>query len=324
MYSVIEIQKLLEAEIKNLNYSNNPTELYDPIKYVMDIGGKRLRPTLTILACNLFTDNIDKAIKPAIGFEMFHNFTLLHDDIMDNAPIRRNKPTVHAKWNNNIAILSGDAMMIKSFEYFHDCDKDILRDVMAAFNKSALQVCEGQQFDMNFESTEIVSIDEYMKMIELKTAVLLAGGLKVGAIVGRADKADVEHLYNFGINMGLAFQLQDDYLDTFGDVKIFGKKIGGDIVSNKKTFLLISALNLANGNQLDNLNNLLHNNNISSEEKISLVTGIFNSLNIKELSVNKINDYFALALDCLNKVNVDDNRKEILRNLVLGLKFREN
>ena len=203
MFSLAEIQSLIENEIQNLELADDPPELYEPVRYVLQIGGKRIRPMLTLMACNLFSPGIDNAIKPAIGIEMFHNFTLLHDDIMDNAPLRRNKPTVHSKWNTNIAILSGDAMMIKSFGYFYDCDPLILREILVTFNKNAIQVCEGQQFDMNYENLGIISVDEYLKMIGLKTAALIGGSMKIGAILGGASETDVQAMYEFGKHLGL-------------------------------------------------------------------------------------------------------------------------
>jgi len=323
MYTVAEIQNIIDIEIKKLRFDKDPKELYIPIEYTMNIGGKRIRPILTLLACNLFSDNIEKAIKPAIGIEMFHNFTLLHDDIMDNAPLRRNKPTVHTKWNNNVAILSGDAMMIKSFEYFYDCDPEILKEILYIFNKNALQVCEGQQYDMNFEKQDKVLIDDYIKMIELKTSVLIAGGLKIGALIGGADISDAELLYDFGKYLGIAFQLQDDYLDVYGDVKIFGKKIGGDIVSNKKTFLLITAVNLAKGQIYNDLIELMRNNSVTNEIKIHEITQIYNRLNIKQLVLKKINENFDIACQCIDNVSIDAIKKKTIKDFVLHLKFRE-
>jgi geranylgeranyl diphosphate synthase type II len=222
---------------------------------------------LVLLACNLFSDDIEQAINPAIGLEIFHNFTLLHDDIMDHADIRRGNPTVHVKWDENTAILSGDAMFIKAYEYFLDCKSPNFREILKVFNETALEVCEGQQYDMEFETRENVSEDEYLQMIRLKTSVLLAAALKIGALIGGAEQKDAEFLYEFGINLGLAFQLQDDLLDVYGDVNVFGKKIGGDIVANKKTFMLIKALEIAKGEELSTLKNLLADKNIEREEK---------------------------------------------------------
>jgi geranylgeranyl diphosphate synthase, type II len=323
MFSVTEIQNIIENEIKELNLKQKPEELYEPVRYVLEVGGKRIRPILTLLSCNLFSQDIQTAVKPAIGIEMFHNFTLLHDDIMDNAPLRRNKPTVHTKWNDNTAILSGDAMMIKSFEYFYDCNPATLREILVTFNKNALQVCEGQQYDMNYENREIISIGEYLKMIELKTSVLIGGSLKIGALIGGAGKSEIQLMYEFGKNIGLAFQLQDDYLDVYGDVKIFGKKIGGDIISNKKTFLLISALNLAKGDLYEKLTKLLYQKNINANEKISSITTIYNTLDINNITIKKINDYFDLAFESFEKVNVNDEKKLILKNYVLSLLNRK-
>ncbi len=319
-----EIQNIINSEIEKLNFDIEPIKLYNPIAYVLSGHGKRLRPCLTLLSCNLFNDNVQNAIKPAIGIEIFHNFTLLHDDIMDKADLRRNKPTVHKKWNENVAILSGDAMMIKAYEFFFDLKSEILSKVLEVFNKSALQVCEGQQYDMNFESHLNVSADEYIKMITLKTAVLLAASLKVGAIIGGATLKDTDLLYNFGLNLGIAFQLQDDYLDVYGDVKTFGKKIGGDIISNKKTFMLISALEKADEITKDKILNLLNDKYIDNAKKINEVTCIYNKLNIPDLIKKELNYYHNLAINNINLVSVNNDKKESLINLSSKLLIREN
>jgi len=267
------------------------------------------------MSCNLFKNNINEAINPAIGLEIFHNFTLLHDDIMDNADLRRNQPTVHKKWNDNVAILSGDAMMIKSYDYFFDLIPKTFIPVIKEFNKAALQVCEGQQYDMNFENISNVSVNNYINMITLKTAVLLACSLKVGAIIGGAKKTDADLLYNFGINMGLAFQLQDDFLDVYGDVKTFGKKIGGDIISNKKTFLLIAALEKADKNTKSKLIGLLNNKKITNSEKIKNVTNIYNLLDIPEITKKKIEFYYKKSINIIDKVSVKNEKKNTLLEL---------
>ena len=318
-----EIQNIVNNEIAKLDFKSEPVELYQPISYVLSGNGKRLRPCLALLSCNLFNNDIRNAIKPAIGVEMFHNFTLLHDDIMDKADIRRNKPTVHKKWNENVAILSGDAMLIKTYELFFELKPNILAKVIEVFNKAALQVCEGQQYDMNFETKIDVTTDEYIKMITLKTAVLLAASLKIGAIIGRATLKDANLLYNYGINLGIAFQLQDDYLDVYGDVKTFGKKIGGDIVSNKKTYLLISAIENAKDENKYKLLNLLYNKHIKSHEKIKEVTDIYNDLNIPQVLKEKLHFYHSQAVNNISQVNAKKGDINVFIKLSNNLLIRK-
>ena len=318
-----EIQNIVNNEIAKLDFKSEPVELYQPISYALSGNGKRLRPCLALLSCNLFNNDIRNAIKPAIGVEMFHNFTLLHDDIMDKADIRRNKPTVHKKWNENVAILSGDAMLIKTYELFFELKPNILAKVIEVFNKAALQVCEGQQYDMNFETKIDVTTDEYIKMITLKTAVLLAASLKIGAIIGRATLKDANLLYNYGINLGIAFQLQDDYLDVYGDVKTFGKKIGGDIVSNKKTYLLISAIENAKDENKHKLLNLLYNKHIKSHEKIKEVTDIYNDLNIPQVLKEKLHFYHSQAVNNISQVNAKKGDINVFIKLSNNLLIRK-
>lgn len=318
-----EIQNIVNNEIAKLDFKSEPVELYQPISYVLSGNGKRLRPCLALLSCNLFNNDIRNAIKPAIGVEMFHNFTLLHDDIMDKADIRRNKPTVHKKWNENVAILSGDAMLIKTYELFFELKPNILAKVIEVFNKAALQVCEGQQYDMNFETKIDVTTDEYIKMITLKTAVLLAASLKIGAIIGGATLKDANLLYNYGINLGIAFQLQDDYLDVYGDVKTFGKKIGGDIVSNKKTYLLISAIENAKDENKYKLLNLLYNKHIKSHEKIKEVTDIYNDLNIPQVLKEKLHFYHSQAVNNISQVNAKKGDINVFIKLSNNLLIRK-
>lgn len=317
MIPIDQLQIKIEEAIKKIAYPQVPEGLYEPIAYVLEEGGKRLRPLIVLMSYNLFKNDIDIALKPAIGLEMFHNFTLLHDDIMDKADIRRNKLTVHKKWNENTAILSGDAMMIKSFQFFYDLPLKIQSEVLKTFTQTAIEVCEGQQYDMNFEARLDVSIDEYMEMIRLKTAVLLAAAMKIGAQIAEASNKDASLLYQTGIKMGLAFQLQDDYLDVYGDTKVFGKKIGGDISSNKKTFLLISAMNLANESQKKKLEYLL-NYRIDIQEKIFQVTSLYNELGIKEHTQQKINHLTNESLSLLDKVSVQQNSYSI-KNLIIKL-----
>lgn len=323
MYNHNTLQKIIDNEIDNQSrYIGEPKELYEPIEYVLSVGGKRLRPVLMLMACNLFSDDIEKAIKPALGIEIFHNFTLVHDDIMDNASLRRNKPTVHSKWNTNIALLSGDAMSIKAYKYISECEPDLLKDILQIFNKAAMQVCEGQQYDLNFENISYhltIGMEDYLKMIELKTSALIAASVKIGALTGGASNNNAQLLYEFGRNIGIAFQLQDDILDVYGDAEIFGKKIGNDIVSNKKTFLLVKALERAKGKILTELNNYISRKQFNNKEKIQAVTDIYNKLQIKELAEEKMNEYFNIALNCLEKVNVSDKRKENLKNFAKKL-----
>jgi geranylgeranyl diphosphate synthase type II len=290
----------------------------------LSLGGKRLRPAMVLAAYNLYFDDIEKYLKPAIGLEIFHNFTLLHDDIMDNADIRRGNTTVHKKWNENTAILSGDAMLILAYDFFTALPDTKFKKVFLEFNRTGLEVCEGQQYDLDFEKQQNVSIDEYIKMIELKTAVLLASSLKIGGILADAPDDDLQNLYNFGKYLGLTFQLKDDFLDVYGNVENFGKKIGGDIIEGKKTYMLISALNNANADDYQNLTDLLSNKNISDNEKISQVITIYNKLNIKQIAIDKMHEYQTIALKYLDKINVDKSKKNILFNLAEQLLNRVN
>ncbi len=315
MHTFSELKNLINNYIKLHEFNKEPVDLYKPINYILSLGGKRLRPAMVLAAYNLYFDDIDKYLKPAIGLEIFHNFTLIHDDIMDNADIRRNKITVHKKWNKNTAILSGDAMLIIAYDFFTDLEASKFKKVFLEFNRTGLEVCEGQQYDLYFEKIKNVSINEYIKMIELKTAVLLASSLKIGGILADAPEQDLQNLYNFGKYLGLTFQLKDDFLDVYGNVDNFGKKIGGDIIENKKTFMLISALNKANSNDYKTLTNLINNKNINNDEKISKVIDVYNKLNVKQLAVDKMNEYQSEALKYLKKINVDNTKKTILFNL---------
>jgi geranylgeranyl diphosphate synthase type II len=319
MHSFSELQDIVQKEIDGLEFSTPPEGLFEPMKYILGIGGKRLRPILVLLSTNLFKEDLSKAYLPAIGIEVFHNFTLLHDDVMDNAPIRRKMPTVHEKWNSNVAILSGDAMSIKAYQYIVSCEDRHLRDVLTVFNQTALEVCEGQQYDMDFESRDDVEVEEYLEMIRLKTAVLLGGSLKMGAVMGDADSKDSELLYHFGVNLGMAFQLQDDLLDVFGDEAVFGKKIGGDILCNKKTYLLIKTFELAEGETKEELNRWISAKEFDPQEKIEAVKAIYEKLNVKEHSQKRIDDYFSQCLEYLDKVSVPAEKKKELYTLVKRL-----
>jgi geranylgeranyl diphosphate synthase type II len=322
MYDIKQAQEIVNKALIAANVSKEPAGLYEPIAYALSVGGKRLRPALTIMGCNLFTDSVEGAIDAAIGIEVFHNFTLLHDDIMDNADIRRGNPTVHKKWDENTAILSGDAMMIKASQFVTRTHEEFLKPVLKTFNKAAIQVCEGQQYDMNFENQSFVAEENYLEMIRLKTAVLLAASLKIGAIIGGASNEDAQHLYNFGENLGLAFQLQDDLLDTYGDAKIFGKNIGGDIASNKKTFLLIKALSTAKGDDLAELKDYLQKDDFDRDHKVDTFKRIYDSVNIKETTGDRIKHYFNLANEELNKITVKDEKKTLLKEFCESLMVR--
>jgi geranylgeranyl diphosphate synthase, type II len=324
MHTIEFLQSRIREELTQTNLSGKPAELYDPIGYVMSMSGKKLRPLLTLLACDLFEGNIEKALKPAIGLEVFHNFTLLHDDIMDNASIRRNLPTVHVKWNPNIAILSGDTMFVQACQLVMKVEDQLLRQVMEIFYHTAIEVCEGQQMDMNFETRTNVSIAEYEKMIELKTAVLLAACLKIGAIVGGASSQDAHNIYEFGKNIGIAFQLQDDILDVYGSKEKFGKEVGGDIVANKKTYLLLKAFEQALDSRQAELQHLMTSeSNSSRREKVEAVTTIYNELGIKESTEKEMYSYFEKGMSYLNKISVSDEKKSVLRNFASSLMERE-
>jgi geranylgeranyl diphosphate synthase type II len=323
MYTFEHCQDIINKELEEISLKDSPVNLYEPIRYILSIGGKRLRPSLTLMGCNIFSDKIDNAIYPALAIEIFHNFTLMHDDLMDKSEIRRSYPTVHKKWEENIAILSGDAMLVKSYEYISKCQEDILDKALSIFNQAAIRVCEGQQYDMDYEKTTDVSIPEYLNMIELKTASLIAGALKLGALAGQSMSYDTDLMYEFGRNIGIAFQLQDDLLDVYADPAVFGKSGGGDIVSNKKTFLLVSALNSKDKKIIPVLKKWIEKIDFKRHEKIKEITEIFNKLKLKELTEAKIDDFFKLGLKSLDKVSIPDKRKIILRNLTKRLVGRK-
>lgn len=320
-----QLIKLVQKYIANLSYPHSPLNLYNPIDYVLGLGGKRLRPVLMLLAYNLYKEDVETILPQAAAIETYHNFTLLHDDLMDNADMRRGKPTVHKKWNDNTAILSGDAMLILAYHFIiKGCPQEYIAKIMDVFNRATLDVCDGQQFDMDFETRNDVSIDEYMEMIRLKTSVLLAASLKIGAILAGAPDSDAERLYNYGVKLGLAFQLQDDYLDVYGDPAVFGKNIGGDICSNKKTFMLLTALNDSNPMQKTVLSEWINKREFNPNEKISAVTEIYNELNISEKCLNRINELYNEASYELEQVNVDNGLKENLKLFAQKLMNRES
>lgn len=324
MLSFNEILQKIEQEIAQLQFTYPPKSLYEPIEYILSLGGKRIRPALVLMACNLYKEEVDAAIKPALGLEVFHNFTLLHDDLMDEADKRRNKPTVHKVWNANTAILSGDAMLIAAYQLIEETAPESLKEILHLFTATALEICGGQQYDMEFESRTDVSEAEYIEMIRLKTAVLLACALKMGAIVGNAPNEDAKALYQFGIHIGLAFQLQDDLLDVYGDTATFGKNIGGDILCNKKTFLLINALRLASEQQRAILNDWIHKKEFDPAEKIAAVTAIYNQLHLKELSEEKIHTYYISAMEYLNSLQVAPEKLTILKEISARLMNRQS
>ncbi len=319
MYTISDLQKIVTEELSQQQFVVEPKGLYEPIDYVMGMGGKRIRPTLCLAGCYLFSDDINKALKPSLSLEIFHNFTLLHDDIMDNADLRRNQPTVHKKWDENTGILSGDAMLIKAYQYAAKADSAHLKEILDLFSQTAIEVCEGQQYDMEFETRDDVKVDDYLNMIRLKTAVLLAASLKTGAIIGGASKEDADLLYQFGENIGLAFQLQDDFLDVYGDIETFGKAIGGDIVANKKTFLLLNALHLASGSLQSDLKSWINATDFNADEKITAVRDIYNSLKVDELAKEKMSFYFDKAIEALNRVKGRESMKEELRQFAVKL-----
>ena len=324
MFSFNDILQKIEQEIAQLQFTYPPKSLYEPIEYILALGGKRIRPALTLMACNLYKEEIEAAIKPALGLEVFHNFTLLHDDLMDEADKRRNKPTVHKVWNANTAILSGDAMLIAAYQLIGETQPESLKEILNLFTITALEICGGQQYDMEFESRSDVTEEEYIEMIRLKTAVLLACALKMGAIVAHAPQADAEALYQFGINIGLAFQLQDDLLDVYGDPTTFGKNIGGDILCNKKTFMLINAFRLASEQQKAILNQWINQETFNPAEKIAAITSIYNELHLKELSEKKIQTYYDQAMEYLASLSIPKERLNILKGVCERLMNRQS
>lgn len=301
-----------------------PEELYEPIKYTMSLGGKRIRPLMTLMSCEMFGGSIEDALYPAIGLEIFHNFTLIHDDILDNASLRRGQVTVFKKWDINRAILSGDTMFALSYNYFFRTKEDYIIPILKIFNKTAIEVCEGQQYDMNFETKKEVNIDDYIEMIRLKTAVLLGASVKIGAVIGKASEEDAMHIYNFAENLGIAFQLKDDILDVYSNQEVFGKKNGGDIVTNKKTYLYLKALELCDKEQKENLEYWFTLADFDETTKINSVKKIYNNLNIKQVTENTINKYFKMALESLDSVQIEGKRKELFFEFAVNLMSRES
>ena len=335
MYTQQQITQIINEALLRIQSNPNVDRLYEPIRYAIENGGKRIRPLLMIMAYNLFRDDIHRIIDNAIAMEVYHNFTLLHDDVMDKAVMRRGKPCVHVKWDENTAILSGDTMLALAYRLmtentvFFNCEAnpEILYNAMQqavnTFNEATIGVCEGQQLDMNFETMDDVSEQQYMEMIRLKTSLLLSCSLKIGAQLALAKPGQAELLYTFGEKTGLAFQLQDDLLDVYGDPKVFGKNIGGDIVENKKTFMLIKTLQMANENNRQELKNWIAKTNFSNEDKINAVTHLYNVSGTRQVCEQKINELFAEAMEALEQLNVPEDKKGPLRNFALKLMKRQ-
>jgi geranylgeranyl diphosphate synthase type II len=321
--NIKDLQSYFESELENLKWKKKPKELYEPIQYIMSLGGKRMRPVLLLAAAEMFGANKEQALNQAIAIEIFHNFSLVHDDLMDNAPLRRKKATVHTKWNNNIAILSGDVMMIYAYDYLIKCSPNVVVQVMQEFNNTAIEVCEGQQMDMNFESILKVNIADYLKMIRLKTAELLAGSLKIGALIAGAESNNAQLMAEFGLSLGISFQLQDDLLDVYGEPSKFGKRPGGDILANKKTYLLVRAMEMAEGNDKKTLEYWLSATAFNPDEKIAAVTEIYNGLGIRQLVNLKIKQYFDAAMLSLDTIDIPEMQKIPLRNFAQSLLIRE-
>jgi geranylgeranyl diphosphate synthase type II len=321
MYTIPELQQLIEKAIPEIEYPTHPNNLYAPISYIMNLGGKRLRPALVLIATDLFGGDVLQAMPAALAIETFHNFTLIHDDIMDNAPLRRGKQTVHEKWGTNNAILSGDVMMVEANKQLAQVDSSVLKSVLNTFNATAQGVCEGQQLDMEFETREDVSIAEYIDMIRLKTAVLVGGAMKLGAIVANASEEHANLIYEFGENLGIAFQLQDDILDVYGDPEKFGKQVGGDIISNKKTFLLLSLKQLLT---VADQERFTEQDAKETQVKVKNITNLYNEYEIKELATEEMQLHLNKAFDALNRIDVPEERKNELIQLANELMNRES
>lgn len=321
--SATQLLDKVNTYLISMPYMREPKGLYTPIEYVLSLGGKRIRPVLMLLSYNLFKEDVDNILSQAAGIETYHNYTLLHDDLMDRADMRRNKPTVHKVWDENTAILSGDAMLVLAYQLMGNCPEGYLKKVMDVFTQTALEICEGQQWDVEFETRNDVTVPEYIEMIRLKTSVLLAAALKIGAVLGDASQEDTQKLYDFGIKMGLAFQLQDDFLDVYGDSKVFGKNIGGDILCNKKTFMLITALSLADKEQKAELEQWISCADFCPDEKIKAVTELYNKIGIGRLCEEKINTYYTEGLTLLDSISLSAEKKEELKTFVCHLMNRK-
>ncbi|WGH74350.1 polyprenyl synthetase family protein [Tenacibaculum tangerinum] len=310
---ILSYQSDFLTYLQSQKISREPKNLYEPIEYILQLGGKRIRPILTLIAADIFSNDYEKALPAALSVEVFHNFTLVHDDIMDDAPLRRGKKTVHEKWDINTGILSGDAMLILAYQYFENYEPAIFQKLAQLFSKTALEVCDGQQLDVDFETRNDVTIEEYIQMITLKTSVLVAAALKMGAIVANADEEQADHLYNYGLNLGIAFQLQDDYLDTFGDPESFGKQVGGDIIENKKTYLYLKALEVADESDKEKLVHLYSEKQKNNTDKVTTVSTIFKANNIPEETQKLIEYYTNKSFESIEHLTIDDAHKHGLR-----------
>jgi len=323
MHSIYQYQEFISTYLEEQTIIKEPRNLYEPIDYILALGGKRIRPILTLMTAEIFGTDYKKALPAALAVEVFHNFSLVHDDIMDAAPLRRGKETVHEKWNLNTGILSGDAMLILAYQYFEKYEPKVFRDLAKLFSKTAIEVCEGQQWDVDFENREDVTIPEYLKMIEYKTAVLVAAAMKMGAIIAETSEENGNLIYDFGLNLGLAFQLQDDYLDAFGDPETFGKQVGGDIIENKKTYLYLKAQEFANAAQAEELKHLFSIHPEDNSEKINSVKEIFNATGASELTQKAIQEFTLKAFDTLQEINIDNEKKDILKSFGENLMGRK-
>ncbi len=321
MHTFNELKAILDTSLMQAEFPTNPNQLYDPLRYILGIGGKRIRPLLALMSCDLFNEDPNKALQAAMAVEYFHNFSLIHDDIMDQADVRRGQETVHKKWNENVGILSGDALLVKAYQQLDDYPAELFKPLTQLLSQTAIEVCEGQQYDVDFETLNEVSKEDYIEMIRLKTAVLLGASLKMGALIAKASEKDAELIYKFGIDLGIAFQLQDDYLDSFGDAEHFGKRIGGDIINNKKTILYIEALKRSNSNLRDQLLNLYQLRD-DSQQKIEDVKSIFNDSGAKTETLSLIEHYTNSAFDFLDQLSVDSQNKQELNSLASYLMNR--
>ena len=322
MRTISEYQDLISRHFDSIKYQKEPNNLYEPIRYILSLGGKRLRPVLTLMATEVFDVDCQKALAAATAVEVFHNFSLIHDDIMDDAPLRRGNETVHEKWNINTGILSGDAMLILAYQYFEAYEPKIFQELAKLFSKTALEVCEGQQYDVDFETRDDVTTPEYLKMIEYKTAVLVAAAMKMGAIVAETTEENKNLIYDFGLNLGLAFQLQDDYLDAFGNPETFGKQVGGDIIENKKTYLYLKAMEFASANEKEQLLHLFSFQSSDNTDKINSVKGIFNQTGASAATQKAIENFTFKALETLAKMNIGNDKKAILKAFAENLMSR--
>ena len=322
-YTASQLLDKINAYLEQMPYMRPPKGLYEPIAYELSLGGKRIRPVLMLMAYNIYKEDVERILPQAAGLETYHNHTLLHDDVMDKADMRRNKPTVHNVWNENTAILSGDAMLILAYRLMAEGLTDKLAEVMHVFTETTMEICEGQQWDMEFESRMDVKVDEYIEMIRLKTSVLLAAALKIGACLAGASAEEAQKLYDFGVKMGLAFQLQDDWLDVYGDPKVFGKNIGGDILCNKKTYMLITALELADASQREELERWLNATDYVPAEKISAVTAIYNNIGIGKRCEEMVETYYSDGLALLESIAIPEERKQALKDFACSLMNRK-